>query len=135
MAHIIPGLESSASALAAQKLHMQVISENIANAHTTKDVDGKPYQRKIVAFESIINASDNTHTVHVSSITRDKTPGNYIYNPNHPHANSQGMVQMSNVKLSQEMVDMIMASRIYEANLKAFKLSQGMAQKTIQIGK
>ncbi len=136
MTHLIPGFESTASALAAQKIHMQMISENIANAQTTKDVNGKPYQRKIVAFETLMDHSDpSNNTVHVRTIQKDKAPDHYVYNPGHPHANSQGMVQMPNVKVSQEMVDMMMASRLYEANLKAFKLSQNMAQKTIQIGK
>lgn len=124
----------SANALAAHKLQMRLISENIANAQTTKGPNGKPYQRKVPVFESILD-NEGVSSVHVKEIKNDKTQGDVVYNPGHPHADKNGMVQMPNVKMSQEMVDMMVASRCYEANLKAFKLSHSMAQKTLQLGK
>lgn len=124
----------SANALAAYKLQMRLISENIANAQTTNGPNGKPYQRKVSVFESILD-NEGLSSVHVKEIRNDRTQGDVVYNPGHPHADKNGMVQMPNVKMSQEMVDMMVASRCYEANLKAFKLSYSMAQKTLQLGK
>lgn len=124
----------SANALAAHKLQMRLISENIANAQTTRGPNGRPYQRKVPVFESILD-NEGVSSVHVKEIKNDKTQGDVVYNPGHPHADKNGMVQMPNVKMSQEMVDMMVASRCYEANLKAFKLSHSMAQKTLQLGK
>lgn len=132
---LIPGIQISADALAAQKLQMRLISENIANAQTTQGPNGKPYQRKTAVFETYLNEAEGVKSVRVKTIKTDKTQGDFVYNPGHPHANKQGMVQMPNVKISQETVDMMVASRAYEANLKAFKIMQGMAQKTLQLGK
>lgn len=134
MSNLISGLDMSANALAAHKLQMRLISENIANAQTTKGPNGKPYQRKVPVFESILD-NEGVSSVHVKEIKNDRTQGDVVYNPGHPHADKNGMVQMPNVKMSQEMVDMMVASRCYEANLKAFKLSHSMAQKTLQLGK
>lgn len=134
MSNLISGLDMSANALAAHKLQMRLISENIANAQTTKGPNGRPYQRKVPVFESILD-DEGVSSVHVKEIKNDKTQGDVVYNPGHPHADKNGMVQMPNVKMSQEMVDMMVASRCYEANLKAFKLSHSMAQKTLQLGK
>ena len=134
MSNLISGLDMSANALAAHKLQMRLISENIANAQTTRGPNGKPYQRKVPVFESILD-NEGVSSVHVKEIKNDKTPGDVVYNPGHPHADKNGMVQMPNVKMSQEMVDMMVASRCYEANLKAFKFSHSMAQKTLQLGK
>ena len=134
MSNLISGLDMSANALAAHKLQMRLISENIANAQTTKGPNGRPYQRKVPVFERILD-DEGVSSVHVKEIKNDKTQGDVVYNPGHPHADKNGMVQMPNVKMSQEMVDMMVASRCYEANLKAFKLSHSMAQKTLQLGK
>lgn len=134
MSNLISGLDMSANALAAYKLQMRLISENIANAQTTNGPNGKPYQRKVSVFESILD-NEGLSSVHVKEIRNDRTQGDVVYNPGHPHADKNGMVQMPNVKMSQEMVDMMVASRCYEANLKAFKLSYSMAQKTLQLGK
>lgn len=134
MSNLISGLDMSANALAAHKLQMRLISENIANAQTTKGPNGRPYQCKVPVFESILD-DEGVSSVHVKEIKNDKTQGDVVYNPGHTHADKNGMVQMPNVKMSQEMVDMMVASRCYEANLKAFKLSHSMAQKTLQLGK
>ena len=134
MSNLISGLDMSANALAAHKLQMRLMSENIANAQTTKGPNGKPYQRKVPVLESILD-NEGVSSVHVKEVKSEKTVGDVVYNPGHPHADTNGMVQMPNVKMSKEMVDMMVASRCYEANLKAFKLSYSMAQTTLQLGK
>ena len=130
---LITGGSAAADAMAAEKLRLRLISENIANAQTTRGPNGKPYCRKTAVFESFLD--NNCTSVRVKEIANDKTEGEKIYNPSHPHADKNGFVEMPNVKVSQEMVDMILASRAYEANLKAFKTVQSIAQKTLQIGK
>ena len=145
--NLLPGIEITASALNAERIRMDVIAENIANAQTTRSVDGKPYQRKVVAFEAVLDhQNDNSKIlgseskniikkVEVGDIRSDPTPGPLVYNPAHPHANDQGMVQMSNVQVSREMVDLISASRAYEANLNVISTSRQMARQVMSIGK
>ncbi len=145
------GFDISASALTAQRLRMDVISSNIANADTTraKFVDGKwmPYQRKLVAFEPksqqsfadvLRQASGRDATgegVKVSKITEDTTPFKQVYNPLHPDADENGFVMLPNVDVLKEMVDMISASRSYEANVTALNASKGMISKALEIGR
>lgn len=131
---LITGGNAAADAMAAEKLRIRLISENIANAQTTKGPNGKTYCRKIAVFESFLD-KNNCASVRVKEIANDKSAGDKIYNPAHPHADKNGFVEMPNVKVSKEMVDMILSSRAYEANLKGFKMVQSIAQKTLQIGK
>jgi flagellar basal-body rod protein FlgC len=137
--NLLPGLQSTASALDAERLRMNVVAENIANASTTRDSNGQPYQRKIVSFESVLSGETGTGAspvsiVHVSGVTRDTTEGNMVYNPQHPDANEQGMVRMPNVETSREMVDLIVSSRAYEANLQVARASRQMAKQALTIG-
>lgn len=131
---IIPGLDSSASALDAQRIRMEAISQNLANMHTTRTEDGGPYQRQMVSFESILDSKGNA-LVQVADVAVDKSPGAMRYAPGHPHANEDGMVEGSNVSMSHEMVDLLSATRAYEANLAAVKMAKQMAQKTLEIGR
>ena len=141
--NLLPGLESTASALSAEKVRLDIIGQNIANAHTTRGPDGKPYARQMVSFESQLmdvgtNSDGSTVTatgVRIKSIESDPKAGNLIYNPGHPDADEKGMVQMPNVNLTHEMVDMIAASRSYEANLQVVRTSKQMAQQALRIGK
>jgi len=141
--NLLPGLESTASALSAEKVRLDIIGQNIANAHTTRGPDGKPYARQMVSFESQLmevgtnsDGSPVTATgVKIKSIESDSKAGNIIYNPGHPDADEKGMVQMPNVNLTHEMVDMIAASRSYEANLQVVRTSKQMAQQALRIGK
>ena len=140
MTTLIPGLDSISGALAAEKLRLELVTENIANANTTKGPDGKPFRRKVAVFESYLPKTEamgekNMPTVHVKSIVEDKTPGAKVYDPSHPHADASGMVEMPNVQHSREMVDMIAASHAYNAQLKVFKMNRTIAQETLQIGK
>ena len=126
----------TSSALNAEKLRMDIVAENIANANTTKGPDGLAYQRKTVAFQSIMDrASGAAGGVQVSAVTKDKTPGATYYNPAHPHADKTGMVTMPNVNLAYEMVDLMSASHSYEANLAVIRNSRQMASQAMSIGR
>src|SRR5579871_952315 len=124
MIDILSGINSTAAALDAERIRMDVVSQNIANANTTHGVDGKPYQRQQVVFESLLRAQQasdmpgaGTMSVPVARIEKDPRPARLVYNPSHPDANAQGMVAMPDINISEEMVDMITGSRAYEANL------------------
>lgn len=137
--NLLPGLQSTASALDAERLRMNVIAENIANAFTTKGSDGQPYQRKVVGFESVLNnaAGDEkaqAYKVNVTGVFKDNSPGKTFYDPGHPDADENGMVTMPNVEMSREMVDMIVSSRAYEANLQAARTARQMAKDAMTLG-
>jgi len=138
---LLPTSHATADALQAQRLAMDVIAQNIANAQTTRGIDGQgPYQRQQVVFESYLREAGQagdplSRSVRVANVQADATPGEMIYAPDHPHANGDGMVEMPNVKVAMEMVDLISTSRIYEANLNALKTARQMAQQTLAIGR
>ncbi|MFF2908552.1 flagellar basal body rod protein FlgC [Paenibacillus sp. NPDC057934] len=139
----------SASALTAQRLRMDVISSNIANAETTRAsvVDGKavPYRRKMVVLETAEGNkfSDILHNkmngdvkgVTVQAITEDSSPLKPVFNPSHPDADENGYVYMPNVDITKEMVDMLSASRSYEANVTMLNASKAMVSKALEIGR
>jgi flagellar basal-body rod protein FlgC len=136
--NLIAGIDVTSGALAAQKTRLDVVAQNIANAQTTRTPEGGPYQRQIVSFENELvrqAGGVNLQTVHVGGITADRTPGQTVYNPQHPDAGPDGTVRMPNVNLAYEMVDLITASRAYEANLSVAKSARQMALKTLEIGK
>lgn len=140
---LLPGIAATSGALHAQQVRLDIISQNIANAHTTRGPDGRPYQRQVVAFESELirqmqpagPGGASTSTVRVSRIHADLTPGQRIQDPQHPDADADGMVTMPNVNLAHEMVDLIAASRTYEANLSVVKNARQMAAKALEIGR
>jgi flagellar basal-body rod protein FlgC len=135
---LIPGIQVTAGALAAQKTRLDIVAQNIANAQTTRAPNGGPYQRQQVNFETeLVNRLDGgpLQSVKVASITADKTPGQSIYDPQNPDAGPDGTVKMPNVNLAYEMVDLITASRAYEANLSFAKDARELAMKTLEIGK
>ena len=141
---IIPGLQSSASALHAERIRMEVISQNIANANTTKAENGEPYRRQLVHFESILRkqmgqsnnvASNNLSQVEATKIIEDSRPFREVYQPGHPDASKDGMVQYPNVHIHEEMADMISASRAYEANMAVIRTSRTLTMQTINMGK
>lgn len=139
--NLIPGIDITAGALNAQKTRLDIVAQNIANAQTTRTPNGGPYMRQIVSFETqmlrhgSLNTGASLQSVKVGTITTDRTPGQQVYNPQHPDATADGMVTMPNVNLSYEMVDLITASRAYEANLAIVKNARQMAMKTLDIGK
>ncbi|NLX71472.1 MAG: flagellar basal body rod protein FlgC [Clostridiales bacterium] len=137
----------SASALTMQKLRMDVIAQNIANAQTTRTETGQPYRRKVVVVkedeftkpfsqylaESGVKFSGSG--VKVTRVQADPTPFKRIYDPGHPDADEEGYVLMPNVDTVREMVDMISATRSYEANVTAFNASKNLAMKALEIGR
>jgi flagellar basal-body rod protein FlgC len=142
MIDLLPGINSTSAALDAERTRMDVVSENIANADTTKGLDGKPYQRQQVVFESVLSAQQafdapgsGARSVQIARIQKDSRPPRMIYNPSHPDANSQGMVAMPDINIHEEMVDMITSSRAFEANLAVVKNARTMAMQALSIGK
>ena len=138
--NLISGIDITASALAAQKTRLDIVAQNIANAQTTRTASGGPYQRQVVSFETELIRSQGSaggalQSVRVAQVSTDRSPGQQVYNPQHPDADRDGLVTMPNVNLSYEMVDLITASRAYEANLSVVKNARQMAMKTLDIGK
>ena len=140
-------IDAAASGLTAERLRMDVISNNLANVNTTRTPEGGAYKRKMVDFEpraqegmafakALSNEIEQTGDgVRVVEITADNTQGSMVYDPNHPDANQEGYVEMPNVNVVNEMVDMITASRAYEANVTAVNTAKSMAMKALDIGK
>lgn len=149
---IFHSINTTASALTAQRLRMDVVSSNMANVDTTrgKFVDGEwqPYRRKMVVtqentgnFSSFLkdavtkNGNSLGNGVKVAKIVEDETPFKMVYNPDHPDANEDGFVQLPNVDPLKEMVDLISATRSYEANVTVLNATKGMLMKALEIGK
>lgn len=141
-------LDIGASALTAQRLRMDTISQNIANANTTRTGDGTPYRRRLVVFQersqgipfsAYLSASSKERYigkgVKVSAIVEDSSPFKKVYDPGHPDADQEGYVEMPNVDTVTEMVNMISATRAYEANVTSINTTKSMAMKALEIGK
>ena len=144
-------LDISASALSAERLRMDVTAENLANAQSTRTSNGGPYRRKEVVQESngdgFAGALASARAagvggaggagpqggVKVTGVVEDQTPNRLVYDPSHPDANAQGYVSMPNVNPVTEMVDLISASRSYEANVTAMQTSKQMFTKTLDL--
>ena len=126
-------LDISASALSAERTRMNTIAENLANATTTRDAAGRPvpYRRKEVVFAAGRGAAGEPG-VRVLDVREDLRPDRREWNPEHPDA-VDGFVRYPNVNVIEEMVDMIMASRAYEANATAMDLTKSMAAATLRI--
>lgn len=134
--NFITGLDQSAGALAAERTRLEMVSANIANAHTTHGPDGTPFKRRIVTFESVFDAQHaGAPGVRVSRVATDKTPGARVYQPGDPDADKDGFVEQPNVNLADEMVDLISASRAYEANLAVVQNARQLAMRALSIGK
>jgi flagellar basal-body rod protein FlgC len=135
----LSGLRSTTSALDAQRVRLNVISQNIANAQTTKGPDGKPYQRQTVVFEAALQQAGGRNSepaaLHVARIEKDSRPAQLVYNPGHPDADARGMVAMPNINIHEEMADFMAASRSFEANLAVIRSSRSMAMQTLALGK
>lgn len=142
MLNLIPGVKATGAALNAERTRLDIIAQNIANANTTRSLDGRPYQRQQVVFETVL---DNLRTSgeadlrvggpRVSRISKDPRPGRAVYHPGHPDANKEGMVQMPNVSVHEEMADLVAASRTFDANLAVLKTARQMTLQSLTIGK
>jgi len=140
MIQILSGIDNTTAALNAERTRLDVISENIANANTTKGLDGKPYQRKVVVFESALQQALNpgeapNAQVQVARVDTDKRDPIQVYEPGNPEANSKGFVSMPNINIHEEMADLISASRSFEANLAVVKNARAMAIQTLALGR
>lgn len=137
----------NASGMTAERFRTDIISQNIANATTTRTEDGAPYRRKIVTFSEksntkFANVLSNAHSsytgsgVKVTTVTEDReTEMIRTYDPAHPDADDDGYVTYPNVNTVTEMTNLIDASRAYEANVTAFNTSKNIALKGLEIGK
>lgn len=136
-------IDISASGLTAQRVRMDLISNNIANADTTRTPYGEYYQRQMPVFASrgprpSLGGSQFRSTrggVDVVGIVNDPSPPRLAYDPEHPEANEEGYVEYPNVNIVSEMVDMIGASRAYEANVTSLNAAKDMAMRALEIGR
>jgi len=128
-------IDVSASGLSAQRRRLDSIAENIANAETTRTESGGPYRRRQVVFEELATRELGRQGVRVSAVQEDPRPPHLVYRPGHPDADANGYVAMPNVNLVEEMVDMISATRSYEANATALNATKAMARKALELGR
>ena len=144
-------LNVSASGMTAERLRMDVISNNLANANTTRTPDGGPFRRKDVMLSpgessfsdtmdqaaGLTGGSSNNDMkgVQVTAIVSDSSPFREVYDPGNPDADKRGYVRLPNVNVVTEMVDMMTASRAYEADVTAVNAAKGMATKALEIGR
>jgi flagellar basal-body rod protein FlgC len=132
----------SASGLRAQRLRMDVIAANLANAESTRTPEGGPYRRRDVVlearpagdrFEDMLGDAAGS-AVRVSRVVSDTRPPRVVFDPGHPDADPQGYVAMPNVNVVSEMVDLMTASRAYEANVAALNATKRVLEATLGIG-
>ncbi len=140
-------LEISASGLRAQRLRLDVVASNLANAGSTRNADGSgPYRRRMVVFRSTplelpfertLASSAHAHAlrvVEVARITEDRSPPRMVHNPEHPDADAEGYVAYPNINTVAEMVDLMTATRAYEANVQAIRAMRAMGEAALGIG-
>lgn len=140
---LFDAISTAASGLSAERLRMDVVAENLANAQTTRGADGQPYRRKVVMLQEAGSTFGSTLDgamkgggsggVKATQIAQDATPNRLVYDPGHPDADDRGYVSMPNVQPVTEMVDLITASRGYEANVTVMQTAKQMFTKTLEI--
>jgi flagellar basal-body rod protein FlgC len=140
---LFDAIDVAGSGLAAERLRMDVTAGNLANAQTTQGANGQPYRRREVvlqeasgeSFGSILasKSSSPVNGVQVAGIVEDPTPPRRVYDPGHPDADAQGYVTLPNVNPVTEMVDLISASRSYEANVTAMQTAKQLFSKTLEL--
>ena len=147
-------LRIAASGLTAQRQRLETIATNIANAETTRGADGTPYRRRVVDLQSQAFAPgtplpasaealfamaspdgnvDAAHGVNVAGVVEDVSEGPLVYDPGHPDADANGYVRYPNVRVTEEMVDLLDARRIYEANATVFQSAKAMLRRSLDI--
>jgi flagellar basal-body rod protein FlgC len=127
-------LKVSATALETQKIRMTVIASNIANVNSTRTPEGGPYRKKDVVFESYM-FDESSVGVNIPKIVEDERPFKMVYDPSHPDANKDGYVSYPNINTIEETVNLISATRAYEANLTLINSYKEMFMKTLDITK
>ena len=125
----------SGSAVSAQSQRLNVVASNLANADSVAGPDGQPYKARQVVFQTqMMGAEQASAGVKVAQIVEDNTAPRRVHNPDHPLADEQGYVTMSNVNPVEEMVNMISASRSYQTNVDVMNTAKSLLQKTLQLG-
>ncbi len=143
MLGIFSAIEISASGLSAERTRMNTVASNLANAQTTRTAEGGAYKRVDPVFEAVAlekiraltPSEKSVSLVRVQSIVQDQRPGVQVYSPGHPDASPDGYVEYPNVNVVEEMVNMITASRAYEAGIASVESSQKMADSALEIGR
>jgi len=141
VAGVFSAMEVAASGLSAERGRMNIIASNLANAQTTKGADGQPYRRLDPVFQSQ-SVSPNSFDpilrrvteVQLSGVRQDASPGQMVYDPGHPDANAQGYVEYPNVNVVTEMVNLMTASRAYDAGVTSIESLKSMAKAALKIG-
>lgn len=141
VAGVFTAMEVAASGLTAERGRMNLIASNLANAHTTKGADGAPYKRVDPIFKAHpVNPGSfdpvlrNVAEVELAGTRTDTSPGQLVYDPSHPDANPQGYVEYPNVNVVTEMVNLMTASRAYEAGVTSIESIKSMARSALKIG-
>ncbi len=144
MNDVFRGMRISSTGLTAERLRMDTIASNIANATTTRGENGQPYIRKIAVFQENLQQELDKSTgtykesfkgVKAVGIVNDDSPLRRVYDPSHPDADGDGYVTMPNVNIMNEMADMIASTRAYEANVNSMNAIKNMFSKALEIGK
>jgi flagellar basal-body rod protein FlgC len=124
----------SGSAMSAQSQRLNTVASNLANADSATSANGKPYKAKQVVFSAVPSQSPDASGVKVKEVIEDNSPAKIVYDPKHPLANEEGYVTMPNVNVTEEMVNMISASRAYQNNVETMNAAKSMLMKTLTIG-
>lgn len=135
---LLPGWAISASGLAAEQLRLDLIASNLANIHTTRASGGGPYRRRVVLFAEEVAARVGGFRgsgVRVAGIFEENAPPQLVYDPHHPDADERGFVAFPAINVVNEMVDLLTASRAYEANVTVLNAAKTMALKALEIGR
>lgn len=143
--NLFSAMEITASGLSAQRIRLNALASNLANARTTQTPEGGAYKRLDpvfraqpvnVRFQELLTdpASSSAYMVTVPEVRKDQEPPQITYDPNHPDANDEGFVELPNVNVIEEMVNMITASRSYDAGVTVMKTISGMARNALNIG-
>jgi flagellar basal-body rod protein FlgC len=143
MLGVFSAMEVAASGLSAERIRMNTIASNLANANTTRTAQGGPFKRIDPVFQAVdIDRMQGTPStqrgvslVRVARLAEDTRPGTMVYDPGHPDANAKGYVEYPNVHAVEEMVNMITASRAYEAGVTTIDTIKQMAQAALSLGK
>ncbi|AKX96165.1 flagellar basal-body rod protein FlgC [Moorella thermoacetica] len=143
---LLPALAISASGLTAERLRLDIIANNLANINTTRTPRGGPYRREVPVFAERLQEAMGQLPgrpssrapgagVEVAAIVEDNSPPRLVYDPSHPDADANGYVHLPNINIVNEMVDMITASRAYEANVTVLNAAKAMTLKALEIGR
>ncbi len=142
----LTAMQISGSALKAERARLNIAAMNLANANTTRTMEGGPYKAKSVVFaakplegvnfkDTLNSTTERLRKVEVVQVSEDKAPFKEVYDPSHPDADTNGVVRFPNVNVAEQMVDMMSARRSYEANVTALDAVKNMALKALEIGR